>query len=181
MKKIYTAISLLLFSSAAYCEYDSYYVEPSFSFAHGETLKVKARDENKGWALIYSKYTNDEFLGAGQYDRESFESLDAKFNVYGVSWVGSAPYSFGYADAGIGVGYATGTWVDNCEKYEQGLWGYSELCDLNDDSGIGIPLHASLSFGKYIGLGVNIDVFLSFDFKPIAQVGFVIPLGGFTR
>jgi len=75
MKKFIFAISLFLFSTTSYAEYNRFWLELSAGFAYGETLKLKVRDDDMGWALIHSKYDESKFLGAADYDRKTLEKL----------------------------------------------------------------------------------------------------------
>lgn len=181
MKKILAIFSLLLFSSTAYSEYNRYWIELSSGVVGGTTIKVKMREEHKGWALIYSTYDQELFFGQTDVNRETQEPINAKFNVYGVSRFFSSSFSWGYADAGIGLGCGNGTWSENCRDRKERLFGSSLQCDPKSGSTLGIPLHASASLGKYIGIGINIDIFLSPVSGNFTQVGIVIPLGLFTR
>lgn len=181
MKKLLFVISLFLFSTTSYAEYDRYWLELSAGFAHGETLKLKARDGEMGWALIHSKYDESKFLGPANYNRATLEKLDTEYKVYGVSKFVSFPFNWGYAEAGLGLGYGNGSWSENCSDYEQSLFGTSQKCDLKEGGTFGVPFHASATFGRYIGIGVNMDVFLTLDRGTISQVGLVIPFGLFTK
>ena len=181
MKKILIATSLLFFSSAAQCQYDRYWFEYSAGFYFGDTFKVKIREEHKGWALIYSRYDEGGAFGTTNLSRETFEPINANFNVYGISRFASAPFNWGYADVGIGVGYGDGTWSVNCEYYKGGFFGDSDICDMKDTSTFGIPLHASAAIGKYAGVGVNFDMFISLELDTFFQLGLVVPIGLFTK
>lgn len=181
MKKLLFATSLFLFSTASQAEYDRYWLELSAGFAEGETLKLKARDGNTGWALIHSRYTEDKFLGPADFNRATLEKLDTEYKVYGVSKFISAPFNWGYAEVGLGLGYGNGSWSENCSDYEKSLFGISQKCDLKEGGTFGVPFHASATLGRYIGIGVNMDVFLTLDRGTISQVGIVIPFGLFTK
>lgn len=181
MKKTLLAISLFLTTYSAYADYDKYWLEVSEGLQYGATIKLKVRDNDKGWALVHSKYTEEEFFGTTNFNRETKRRHDAEFKVYGVTRFVSMPFRWGYVDAGAGLGYGKGTWSENCEHYKDGFLGSSDICDLKDGSSLGIPLHASASWGKYIGIGVNVDVFLSLERETTAQVGLVIPFGLFAK
>ncbi len=181
MKKLLSAIGLCLLSTVAQAEYDRYWLEYSEGLQYGSSFKIKVRDNDKGWAFVHSNYTEEEFFGTTNLNRVTKTRHDAEFKVYGVTRFVSIPYSWGYVDAGAGLGYGDGTWSKNCEHYQDGLLGSSDICDLKEGASIGIPLHASATFGKFIGIGVNVDVFLSLERDTTAQVGLVIPFGLFTK
>ena len=181
MKKIFFLISLLTFSVTSHAEYDRYWLELSTSFVEGSTFKLKARDGNTGWSLIHSRYTEDKFLGPADYNRATLEKLDTEYRVYGVSKFISAPFNWGYAEVGLGLGYGNGSWSENCTDYEESWFGTSQKCDLKEGGTFGFPFHASATVGRYIGIGVNVDVFLSLERGTVSQFGIVIPFGLFTK
>ncbi|RXF04260.1 hypothetical protein [Pseudoalteromonas phenolica] len=176
-----STISLCLLSTTAHAEYDRYWLEISEGLQYGSSFKFKVRDNDSGWAFVHSKYTEEEFFGTTNLNRVTKARHDAEFKVYGVTRFVSMPFSWGYVDAGAGLGYGKGTWSENCEHYQNGFLGTSDICDLKDGTSIGIPVHVSASWGKFIGIGVNFDVFLSLERDTTAQVGFVIPFGLFTK
>lgn len=179
---------LLMFSAVAHGQYDRYWFEMSAGFGvngdvgghTGHTFKLKFREASTGFALIYSNYSGEGFLESAK-DRESQEHLSPVFDVYGVSGFVSAPFKFGNMDAGLGVGYSNGDWIENCDDSESGWVGSSKSCDSKAVANIGIPLHASFSVGKYLGIGINADAFISADTKAVVLIGFVVPLGLFTE
>lgn len=182
MRKVCLAIVLAFFSISSYCKYDAYWLEASGGLEYGETYKFKIRDDYKGWALIYSRYSEDEFLGNSHVDRNTLDKIEPEFRVYGISRFVSAPFKWGNADVGIGLGYGHGDWSENCKANDEGLFGTTtEQCELKSGSSIGIPVHASATLGRYVGVGVNIDVFFSYKLDPMVQVGLVIPLGLFAK
>jgi len=181
MKTILFAIILFLFSTTSYAEYNRYWLELSAGLAKGETLKLKVRDDDMGWALIHSKYDENKFLGPADFNRVTLEKLDTEYKVYGVSKFISAPFNWGYAEVGLGLGYGNGSWSENCSDYKETWFGTSQKCDLKEGGTFGVPFHASATFGRYIGIGVNMDVFLTLDRGTISQVGLAIPFGLFTK
>ncbi|WP_130255254.1 hypothetical protein [Pseudoalteromonas phenolica] len=59
MKKTLLAISLFLTTYSACADYDKYWLEVSEGLQYGATIKLKVRDNDKGWALVHSKYTEE--------------------------------------------------------------------------------------------------------------------------
>lgn len=180
MKKLFLAMSLFLFSTAAYSQFDRYWLEVSGG-VNGETVKLKVREGDQGWALLHSRYTEDGFFGPRNKNRETSKVHDTEFKVYGITKTYSMPYKWGYVDVGAGLGYGDGAWSENCEPSDGGFFDSRNVCDLKEGSSIGIPLHGAMTFGKYLGIGVNVDVFLSLERGSVTQVGLVIPFGVFTK
>ena len=173
-------IVLFIYSAFSYAEYEQVSVQLGVApFSGAYNIQFKALDKKSGWALVGAGY-RQESLFTGYSDRETGMEFDPTFNTLAVSKLWSAPYAWGYADVGVGLGIGKGEWLDNCEDTEPDLLGSSRECDVHKGTRIGVPLQASAVFGKYVGIGVSLNVFIQKD-KMHSQLLFIIPLGKFTK
>lgn len=133
--------------------------------------------------MSYSSFDNQE--GNGIFDsfsdRHSMDFIDTEITTIGISRFISSSFNWGYADAGIGLAFARGQWIENCDSYREGILGDSYLCDSHESSDFGAPFQGSAVLGKYAGIGLYYDAFLSLERDSQVQFGIVVPLGNFTK
>ena len=184
MKKIVLILFFVISSEHSHAEYNRAWLEVGAS-GSSTVIQVKARDEYQGWALSYLNYQDhhDSFLKIfpdSYRDKNTMEFIETDLDVFAISKFVSAPFSWGYADVGIGVGVGKGQWLDNCNKTGSFLGDQYE-CDLREGTKLGLPFQASATLGRYIGIGVNFNMFLAFDLRPHYQLALTVPLGKFTK
>jgi hypothetical protein len=172
-------ICLFFYSSFVYAEYDRAWLQLGSGFGTFN-VQAKVENENSGWAYEAAAYYHEDFLLDSTVDRDNGEELKTMFKVLAVSKLWSAPFSWGYADVGIGLGIGQGSWKDNCSRLDDGGFFKTDECDVKEGTRIGIPLQASAVIGKYVGLGISFNAFIPQD---RTHAGFLItvPLGKFTR
>lgn len=177
-KKFKWIVILLCFSGFCSADYDKAWVQLGTGL-NGYNLQFKVLDNHSGWSLDAAMY-NGSGVFSSLHDRETGLDVDPEFRIVGVSKIWAAPFRWGFADAGIGLGVGNGEWTDNCEKTGSVFISSIYECDLNKGTRVGIPLQASAVVGKYIGIGLSINVFLQEDHSH-AIASLSIPLGKFTK
>jgi len=93
-------------------------------------------------------------------DRATDLGVDSEIDVVSVLKTWNRSEGLWYADAGIGLGFASGKLGENCRKEGAGF-GTRQICDISDISDIGIPIQLTASVGKIVGVGVGLSAFLS--------------------
>lgn len=180
---MYAKLSLLLFlfthASFSFADNDRTWLQLGSGFGTWN-LQAKIADEDSAWAYEAAAYYHENFLLDSTVDRDSGEELEAMFKVLAISKLWSAPFSWGYADVGLGLGIGQGSWKENCSNVDDESFFETDECDVKQGTRVGIPLQASVAFGKYVGVGLSINAFIQQDHS---HAGFLItiPLGQFTR
>lgn len=138
-------------------------------------------ENGSGWGVDFFSYEVEGLIFKEQYrDRSTGEMFDPQFNVLSLSKLYNKPFSLGYVDVGLGLGVGKGSWGEKCEDEPERFLSRGRLCDEKDGYQLGIPLQASFAFGKYVGIGVSANVFITKDFTE-SRVMLTIPFGSFTR
>lgn len=179
VKLIFSLIYLLFFSSFIYAEYDRAWLQLGSGLG-AFNAQAKLESENSGWAYEAAAYYHEDYLLNSTVERGNGKELKTMFKVLAVSKLWSAPFSWGYADVGIGLGIGQGSWKDNCSELEDEGFFKTDECDVKKGTRIGIPLQASAVIGKYVGLGVSLNAFIQQD-RRHASFLITVPLGIFTR
>lgn len=183
MKKILLVLCFAVFSIQAHAEKTNFWVELGLA-QDGVTAHIKQRKGHQGWAYSYYNFQNPTEMFIASYDyvaRNTMEPVQADFHVLGISRFTSASFGWGYADVGVGLGIGKGDWLENCDRSSSFVFHTTYECDLKDGSRLGIPIHASAVLGRYAGIGVSFNMFVSLDFEPQYQLALTIPLGNFTK
>lgn len=178
-KKLSLLLILFTYASFSHAEYDRAWLQLGSGFGTFN-MQAKVEKENSGWAYEAAAYYHEDFLLDSTVERENGKELKTMFKVLAVSKLWSAPFSWGYADAGIGLGIGQGNWKDNCSKREDNNLFNTDECDVKEGTRLGIPLQISVAIGKYVGVGLSLNAFIQQDSR---HVGFLVtlPLGKFTR
>lgn len=137
-------------------------------------------DESSGWAFEAAAYYHEDFALSSTLEAGSEKDLETMFKVLAISKLWSAPFSWGYADVGIGLGIGQGDWKFNCRDRDDGSFSTTSECDVKRGTRLGIPVQASVAIGKYVELGLSLNAFIK---QEDSHVGFLVtlPLGIFTR
>lgn len=177
MLKPVVVLFALLFSSVCYAEYDYRW----FEYHHGwldeyEALSFNVSDERTGWQVnIIKTGTQEEFLSGflnSTSERDTNRAADP-FYALGVSKLYVGATRFGYVNIGLGLGVGSGDIASNCESKFLG-----KTCDFEKKTLLGVPLHASIMFGKYFGIGLTVDAFLTTE-ERFGAIAVSIPIGKF--
>lgn len=104
--------------------------------------------------------------------------FDPKFNTYGILKLWALNGRYSVKDIGIGVGVGDGTWGSNCTPDSHSSDG--EACQINKATEFGIPIQTSIVVGRYLGIGVSANAFLTQN-RSHYSVSFSVPIGLFTR
>ncbi len=180
-------LTLLTLPAAASPAFDRYWVEAGLSY-NGGSAHIKIADGTRGWRLGYSHIEEHTcfFCNETYMDKVTEEILDPKVDIISVSRLWSYSNRWMNTDAGIGLGLMQGDWSLDCQKTSNAdseLFGdhSNYYCNHNEGTMLGIPLNGSISFGKYLGAGINADYFLAQDGQSRLLVTFSLALGKFTR
>lgn len=179
VKLTFLLLSLLFYSSFSFAEYDRAWLQLGSGLG-AFNAQVKVASESSSWAYEAAAYYHEDYLLSSTVERDNGNELKTMFKVLAVSKFWSAPFSWGYADVGIGLGIGQGSWKDNCSSLDDDGLFKTDECDVKKGMRLGIPLQASVSVGKYVGLGISLNAFIQQDHR---HAGFLItvPLGKFTR
>lgn len=179
IKLLFSLIYILFCSSSVFAEHDRAWLQLGSGLG---AFNVQAKVENgdSGWAYEAAAYYHEDYLLDSTVERGNGRELKTMFKVLAVSKLWSAPFSWGYADVGVGLGIGQGSWKENCTGLDDDVFFKTDECDVKEGARIGIPLQASAVIGKYVGLGVSLNAFIQQDHK---HIGFLIavPFGIFTR
>ena len=173
-----TFLFFILFCSPSFAEYDRTWMQVGSGYG-AFNLQLKMVDGNSGWAYEAAAYYHEDYYLNSTVERGSDKELKAMFQVLAVSKLWSAPFNWGYADIGVGLGIGQGKWVGKCDDIEDS-WFRTKECDVKSGTRLGIPLQASVALGRYVGLGLSFNAFIQQD-KALAGALLTIPLGKFTR
>lgn len=174
------SISLCSHASFKFADYDAAWVELGVGFLD-ENISLNIRGEKAGWALKFSNF-NDNLRSAsasGHIASDRLVEVKPSFKTIGLTRLWSAPYAWGYADVGVGLGFGEGEWDESCKGELRLKINTSGGC-VEEGSMFGIPLHGTVTVGKYIGMGLYFNAFLGSS-KQFGSVGFVYSLGKFTK
>lgn len=176
---LFALLYFLFYSSLSHAEYDRAGLQLGSGLG-AFNAQVKTDSENSGWAYEAAAYYHEDFILSTTVERGSGKQLETMFNALAVSKLWSAPFSWGYADIGIGLGLGHGSWKENCSEVGDEAFSKTDECDVKEGTRIGIPLQASVAIGKYVGLGVSFNAFIQQDNRH-ASFLITLPLGKFTR
>ena len=181
----YLLALLLIFSSSrthaelTLPEFERVWLELGAGF-HGFHTHLRATNkDNTGWSLNFSTFVDNVPFGSSIRDRATGELVSPRLSTLGVTRLWSKPYGWGYSDFGIGLGVGQHKLGENCET-RPGYLINTKVCDIEEGFDFGIPLHASTTVGKYIGIGLSLNAFIGTSSRSGAIV-FVFPLGKFTK
>lgn len=134
----------------------------------GQTLALGVSGHRQSFLNSYT----DRITGA--------ENPDVK--LLSVMKVWDIPYKWGYVDASAGLGYMRGEWGRNCEDAPRGWFSIypSYVCDFEKVSSFAVPMQATAVLGKYLGIGVNLNLVIGFEGVSFVSTGFSVPIGDFT-
>ncbi|WP_370980345.1 hypothetical protein [Agaribacterium sp. ZY112] len=188
INKLATCLLLSGLSLPTYAEIDRAWLELGMGTL-GPSGKIKIANNNWGWSIGLTKY-KDEIGGylhsTEYYDSDTLESFEPKMHVVDISRTWGKAGRFGYIDLSTGLAFANGVHSENCDKNrEKEYSGFfsrttEKLCDKQEGNKVGIPLSATAAFGKYGGLGLQANAFVS-DGYIKGQVALIISLGAFTK
>lgn len=176
---IISALISSLFCSLSYADDNQTWVQVGSSYG-AFNLQLKTVTDNSGWAFEVAGYYPPSMFGSTIIDRETNKEVDPMLKVLAVSKLWSSPFSWGYADAGFGLGVGTGSWTKKCKEFGSDFLGSNYECDYYIGTRIGIPLQASVAIGKYVGLGLSLNAFVHSDDAQV-RILFTLPLGKFTK
>ncbi|MGV2871504.1 hypothetical protein [Colwellia sp. E150_009] len=147
----------------------------------GYSMNLKLGDESTNWAIELG-YLEDFQVFSYVEDRKNGGTADIKMTTLGLTKNWNNIGSWGYKEAGIGLGIVKGTWANDCSREDSGntLSGRHDVCDISDGIRFGIPMHASAVFGKYLGIGITVKAFLTTE-NTHAGIMITIPIGDFTN
>lgn len=174
-----TAVFFISFCAPSFAEYDRTWVQVGSGYG-AFNLQLKMVDGNSGWAYEAAAYYQEDILLTTTVERGSGKEIKAMFQVLAVSKLWSAPFGWGYADVGVGLGIGHGKWTGKCNEVKDGSLFRTNECDIRGGTRLGIPLQASVALGRYVGLGLSFNAFIQQD-KTLVGALFTIPLGKFTR
>ncbi len=117
----------------------------------GRAVEVSAADDVHGWGVSLANY--EQFFFSQAIDARTDQRVDPKIDVFGLSRIWRHAHLMGNVVLGVGVAYARGQWGRNCVN-EPGFLTSIERCDIEKISTLGIPLHASITLGRYAGIGL---------------------------
>lgn len=163
-------------SASALGECSRLWVQPDLGFS-GAGLWIKKTCHNSTLALGVFTY-RDEALFSSYVDRDTGLSVSPRVKTLSVLKVWDSSFGWGYADAGVGLGLASGDKAKNCSG-EPGFLSTLYSCKIENVTTIGVPLHASAVLGRYVGIGLSVNTFLSLEGFLGASIGFSIPIGKF--
>lgn len=170
---------LALFCSLSHSDDSQAWVQVGSGFG-AFNLQFKTVTENSGWAFEVAGYYPPTMFEGVITDRDTNKEVDPMLKVLAVSKLWSSPFSWGYADAGFGLGVGTGSWTNKCKELDTSFLGTDYECDYYEGTRIGIPLQASVAIGKYVGLGLSLNAFVHSDDAQL-RILFTLPLGKFTK
>jgi len=130
-------------------------------------FQAKYMNGSKGWALRGTKEVQDTIFTA-VFDEVLGREFDPSYNTLGIMRVWGYPLSFGYADIGIGLGYAKGDRAQDCGSIPGLVTVVQE-----------IPVQASFALGRYVGLGASVSGFYSPE-NSRAMLSIVLAFGTFS-
>lgn len=171
-------VAIAFFNSQFAHASERYWGEFGLDLGGGAHVEFKHVDGNQGWAVGLLRAEQD-FLLLSNLDRQTMEQADASVHIFSIVRTWSRSNSWGNLDAGVGLGFASGNWVDNCEPLLNNR-SYSELCDVVDVGDIGLPLKLSASVGKYLGFGVSVNVLVT-ESRTFRGLSFFVPFGYFPK
>ena len=142
---------------------------------------LKYSEAGPGYAIYYNRFETppDILIFGSNIDRETEEVVNFKFDTISILklWTKNLPRS--YLDVGVGLGFGDGTWGANCERVDRFL-SSDTICDVRSGSSFGIPVHATAAYGRYLGIGISGNLFIT-DNKVHGAASIVIPIGHFHR
>ncbi|MDC2891183.1 hypothetical protein Q4575_17740 [Psychrosphaera sp. 1_MG-2023] len=180
-------LGLTVFTNPATAENTNSWLELSFGGGGEDLMGVKTNikfgDLKSNWAIEFSNYEDFRILSYAK-DRANDKILNPEVKTIAITKNWTSTKRLGYFEAGVGLGLAKGTWTSNCftEKSPSGGWGSStyDLCDSVEGYRVGLPLHLSAVFGKYVGIGLTLNAFITSENSHLG-VMLTIPLGDFTH
>ena len=155
----------------------------------GTKVNFKYGNDTSNWAFELAQYDELRILSHVK-DRGNGSYVDVNLKTLGVTKNWNRIGKWGYTEVGIGLGAAEGTWAKNCTTVKESApaslssWlsyaSYHDVCDISDGVRFGIPLHASAVFGKYLGIGITANAFIT---NEGLHAGFMVtlPIGDFTK
>lgn len=175
------ASSAALDSNSTEVNARQYWVEANVGYIGGSNIQLKTRDGYYGWSLGAYNYTNDNIstFRRGALDESTGEEFNTSFKALALTRLVSAPFSWGYFDAGAGLSLGDGSWEGGCKTVPRNSRFSDEVCRKDEGFRVGIPLQTTLVFGKFFGLGLSLNMLIQQDAR-FAQFGFSLPIGDFT-
>jgi len=132
---------------------------------------------NTGWALRGSKEVQDTIFSL-VIDQITDVKFNPSYKTLSVLRLWGYPLSFGYADVGVGVGYAKGERSLDCSAIT-GIIAAIDQCEVKNFSAPGLSAQASFVFGRYAGLGGSVSGFYSKE-DSRALLSVVLAFGTFS-
>ncbi|WP_394203277.1 hypothetical protein [Marinagarivorans algicola] len=143
-------------------------------------LHLNMHTDKHNWTLGYNSLHQSFVFVRDPVDRATGNSINGNIKAYSVSKLWHWPYRLGYASVSVGGSLLKGRWGVNCARSTMEGFGRSEECDLKQFVTLGIPLRATASFGRYVGIGYVAEMNINAKDSYIL-LGMTIPIGGFTR
>lgn len=160
-----------------------YWLDASFTGKAGGGiglgLHLNIHTDKHNWVLGYDNLDQD-ILFSGHEDRATGDSINGDIKTYSVSKLWHWPYRLGHTSVSVGGSLLKGYWGVNCGERSQLFFGTSQECDRKQFTTLGIPIRATASFGRYVGIGYVVEININTK-EPYALAGIIIPIGGFAR
>jgi len=181
--------TLITFTNITYADDKNAWVEISLGGGSdfiGTNINAKYGDDISNWAVELGGYSGRNLFS--HIEDRSNEAHDVHVGVttLGLTKNWNKIMKWGYTEAGIGLGVAKGTWAKNCKTVKEPSQPYSlfsnsyDVCDISDGIRLGVPIHATAVFGKYLGIGITAKAFITSEGLH-AGLMLTIPLGDFTN
>lgn len=137
---------------------ENYWINVGRGFVGGESAGISISDNKRGWNFAVSRHGNP-------YSDKIIES-------YEISRTYQKPFRSGFAEFGVGIAYMHGICGASCiDKYEG-----------KEVSTFAIPLIASATFGRYVGISWSVRLLKTSDSGiQTAIVGLSFPIGNFPN
>ena len=179
-KYLAVIVASLTFSTICYAQDKQQWIQLNAAPLNSSySVQFKHIENRSGWSVGMSVFEKDSFL-TSTVDRSNQESIDPQVRVLEASKLWSIPFRSGFADFGVGLGVAQGEWSNNCSASAPSSILPVNECDIKNVSTVGIPLQASITLGRYAGIGLGFNYFMSSE-RSYSLLSLTVPLGNFTR
>jgi hypothetical protein len=142
-------------------------------------LHFNIHTDNHSWTIGYRALDQD-FIFGSRDDKSTGAGIEGQIRELSVAKLWHWPFKYGYASLSAGGSLLKGDWGTNCGERISQFIGWRRECDRNEFTTIGIPLRATASFGRYVGIGFSAEVNINAE-EPYVLLGINIPIGGFAR
>jgi hypothetical protein len=147
-------------SSSVRAEFENIWIELGAAI-QGASISLKAIDDDFNWALESAIYT--EPMATSYQDRDTGKYINFSVVTLGVTHNWTSIGYWGYLDAGLGLGIGKGTWITDCGESRRKFFSTTTVCESSSGFRPDVLLHASAVFGKYFGIGITANAFITLD------------------